>query len=64
MKLAQQMAETKASLTLMAVPRVVHLACQTTKDVSTAGYLAGMMAGMMAVTKDALMNLDFHLAVM
>ena len=60
MKLAQQMAETKASLTLMAVPRVVHLACQTMKDVSTAGYLAGMMA----VTKDALMNLDFHLAVM
>ena len=54
------MAETKASLTLMAVPRVVHLACQTTKDLSTAGYLAEMMAG----TKDALMNLDFHLAVM
>ena len=54
------MAETKASLTLMAVPRVVRLACQTTKDVSTAGYLAGMVD----VTKDAPMSLDFHLAAM
>ena len=54
------MFEVKASLMLMAVPRVVHLACQTKNDMLTAGYLAGIMA----VMKDALMNLDFHLAVM
>jgi hypothetical protein len=38
------MAEMKASLMLMAVSRVVHLAYQTTKDMSMAGSLAGMIA--------------------
>ena len=44
----------------MAVSRLDHLAHQTMKDLSRDGHLAGMMVA----TKDALMNLAFHLAVM
>ena len=58
--LAEQMDQMKVYLKLMDKPRVAHLAWQTTKDGSTAGYLAGRMP----VTKGALMNLDLHLAVM
>ena len=58
--LAQQMDQMKACLKMMDAMRVVHLAWQTMK-----AYLrAGCLAGRMHVMKDALMNLDLHLAVM
>ena len=54
------MAEMKACLKRTGVPRVVHWAWQTMKDLSRAGCWAASMG----VTRDALMNLAFHSAVM
>ncbi len=53
------MAERKACLKLMVAARADCLACLMMKDLLRAGYLAGMMA----VMKDALINLVFHSAV-
>ncbi len=53
------MTERKACLKLMVATRADCLACLTMKDESRASHLAGIMA----VMKDALINLVFHLAV-
>ena len=58
--LAHQMDEMKDYSKLTALLTVAHLAWLTPKDLKRVAYLAGRMT----VMKDALMNLDFHLAVM